>query len=215
MLTKVCLWVEVDDVMFNVPPSPRADRLNRSQVINWSKRLSSFSAQFWVEGWTPDEMMLGKVKISRALNGSRHFSYEQNWWERHLLLKRWNVTKLLIGLGRLGGSSWFPNGVPLYQSWYAGLTFGAGKVILSKSNFCQTDFTKIKIDISVSDHAWSNSPLLHGLGKVGSTPVMTLYILCSHWQSHFPLSAGGKGFQGWPKLTLYSVIFFQRGGPSW
>ena len=161
----------------------------------------------------------GSERNSTSLLGRHTVSYEQNWWERHLLFKRWNVTKLLIGLGRLGGSSWFPNGVPLYQSWYAGLTFGAGKVILSKSNFCQTDFTKIKIDISVSDHAWSNSPLLHGLGKVGSTPVMTLYILVSHWQSHFhshfPHSAGCKGFQGWPKLTLYSVIFFQRGGPSW
>ena len=30
--------------------SPRADRLNRSQVINWSNQLGSFSTQFWLEG---------------------------------------------------------------------------------------------------------------------------------------------------------------------
>ena len=74
MLTKVCLSSEVDDVMFNVPPPPGADRLNRSRVINWSKRLSSFSAQFWVEGWPPYGTMLGKVKIS--LDRSRHLYWE-------------------------------------------------------------------------------------------------------------------------------------------
>ena len=64
MLTKVCLPVEVDDVMFNVPLPPGAARLNRSRVINWSERLSSFSTQFWVEGSPPYGTMLGKVKIS-------------------------------------------------------------------------------------------------------------------------------------------------------
>ena len=105
MLTKVCLSSEVDDVMFNVPPPPGADRLNRSRVINWSKRLSSFSAQFWVEGWPAawddvgkSQNISGSKGISTALL-RRHWG-EQSWLGRHcgqpfLLLKRSSLESAL------------------------------------------------------------------------------------------------------------------------
>ena len=41
--------------------SPRADRLNRSQVINWSNQLGSFSTQFWLEGRGKDRNMIEKL----------------------------------------------------------------------------------------------------------------------------------------------------------